>query len=305
MHRLDAGETGSVERSCSGASRGQGVNRRAILKGLAGAGLCFRPGLVFGEEDRRADVEMEATTTNGDVIIRYRTLGEGKPLVMLHGFTDSSESWAEMGYAAPLAAAGHRLILIDARGHGGSSRPQDPAAYSAWHRAGDVAAVLDAVGLERADLFGYSMGGWSALTFAGTFPNRVGRLIVGGAHPFGQSMAFYREAVAPGISNWIAILEHLGGPLSDAWKARILANDLAALQAAVAEDRPDISATLAGLERLCLFYVGTEDSLRAQIRRCAQLLPQAEILELPGCNHLTALLRTDLVLPRLLPFLSD
>lgn len=96
-----------------------------------------------------------------------------------------------------------------------------------------------------------------------------------------------------------------GEPLPAAWKARIAANDLAALQAAVAEDRPDISAALAaGPERRFLFYVGAKDPLCDSVARDARFLPGACYFEVAGCNHLTALLRTDLMLPRVLAFLS-
>ncbi|WP_372624410.1 alpha/beta fold hydrolase [Falsiroseomonas sp.] len=247
-----------------------------------------------------------ATTTNGAMRIRYAVSGAGDPLVLLHGFTDGLESWEELGYAGPLLAAGRRLILIDARGHGGSSRPRDPAAYAPGERARDVAAVLDALSIARADLLGYSMGGWIALDFARLFPARVGRLAVGGVHPFGQSMAGYRRAVAADIRDWIGVLEGLGGGnLPEALRTRILANDLAALQAAVAEDRPDISAELAAFDRPCLFWAGAEDPLRDEVARCAAFLPRASFAEIPGCNHLTALTEAELVLPHLLPFLGS
>lgn len=246
-----------------------------------------------------------AHATHGDVTIRFATMGEGKPFVLLHGFTDSAESWREFGYAGPLARAGHRLILIDQRGHGGTSRPHNSAAYTPEARAGDIAAVLDALSIEHADLLGYSMGGWTALNLARFHPRRIDRLIVGGCHPFGQSMAFYREALTKGIETWVGIIEAFGGAMSEAFKARVRGNDLLALRAAVAADRPDISASLEGFARPCLFYAGSADPLRADVARTADFLPRARFSEVPGCNHMTALLRADLVMPELLAFLAE
>lgn len=245
-----------------------------------------------------------AQAKNGDVIIRFATMGEGKPLVLLHGFTDRKESWQEFGYAEPLTRAGHRLILIDQRGHGETSCPHDSKAYTPEARAADAVAVLDALTIERADLLGYSMGGWTALNVARFHPRRIDRLIVGGCHPFGQSMAFYREALTKGIEPWIGIIEAFGGAMSEAFKARVLANDLLALRAAVAADRPDISASLQGFARPCLFYAGSADPLHKEVARSADFLPRARFFEVPGCNHMTALLRADLIVPELLAFLA-
>jgi pimeloyl-ACP methyl ester carboxylesterase len=62
---------------------------------------------------------------NAGLKISYRVEGEGLPLILLHGFTDSAESWYELGYVHALQAR-HRLILIDSRGHGKSDKPHDP-----------------------------------------------------------------------------------------------------------------------------------------------------------------------------------
>jgi pimeloyl-ACP methyl ester carboxylesterase len=95
-----------------------------------------------------------STVDNGGTTIRFATLGEGDPLVLLHGFSGGLEDWVDLGYAEPLAQAGRQLVLIDARGHGGSSKPHDPAAYRHDAQAGDVAAVLDALEIPNADLLG-------------------------------------------------------------------------------------------------------------------------------------------------------
>jgi pimeloyl-ACP methyl ester carboxylesterase len=241
----------------------------------------------------------------GDVEIRYATNGSGTPLVLLHGFTDQIESWREMGYVEALTKAGRRVVLIDQRGHGGSSRPHNIDAYTAEARTADVVAVLDALGIARADVLGYSMGGWAALNLARYHPARIDRLIIGGCHPFGQSMAFYRDAMAAGLDRWIDIIEHLTGPMPEAWKRRVRSNDIDALRAAVAEDRPDISAALADFRRPCLFHAGGEDPLHDPVARCASFFADVRFLEIRGCNHLTAFKEADLILPELITFLNS
>ena len=172
-----------------------------------------------------------------------------------------------------LSLAGVVLILIDQRGHGASDAPHRREDYSGALRAADVIAVLDALGLQQADIFGYSMGGWCALNVAASHPDRVGRLVVGGSHPFAQSLSFYRNALRS-KAVWSGIMLALGGSLTPDWQARIRQNDVEALRAAVAEDRPDISGSLKTFPRDCLFYVGSKD-LAARVRRARRSLDAA------------------------------
>ena len=248
---------------------------------------------------------MSQQAWNGDVAIRFDVLGGGRPLVLLHGYSLDSRTWQNMGYVEPLVEAGCRLILIDIRGHGASGKPHDPGAYTEEAQAGDVAAVLDVLGVEQADLMGYSRGGRMALDFARLFPERADRLVIGGAHPFVQDLSLFRAAVAEGIEGWIDVIERMGGPLPAALRSRIAANDIDALRAAVAVDRPDVSSAFQRFSEPCLFFAGTDDPLHPQIERAAGLMPHGRMEEIRGCNHITALQRADLVLPPVLRFLAE
>src|SRR5690242_19479497 len=95
--------------------------------------------------------------TNAGVNLHYRTEGAGPPLFIQHAFTDSAETWYELGYVDALKEA-FRLILLDARGHGNSDKPHESDAYSWASMAGDVLAVLDAEDLPTVHYLGYSMG---------------------------------------------------------------------------------------------------------------------------------------------------
>ncbi|MDQ5830432.1 MAG: alpha/beta hydrolase, partial [Actinomycetota bacterium] len=99
---------------------------------------------------------------NRGVRIYYEVEGEGSPLVLGHGFSDSLESWREYGYTEPLKQE-HRLILIDARGHGASDKPHDPEVYGLEQRPADVVSVLDDLDIAQVHYFGYSLGGWIGL----------------------------------------------------------------------------------------------------------------------------------------------
>jgi pimeloyl-ACP methyl ester carboxylesterase len=149
--------------------------------------------------------------------IAYEVVGDGAPLVLLHGFTESHEIWREVGYVEGLQRSGRRLILIDCRGHGGSGKPHEPREYSALNCADDVVAVLDRLHIARTDVFGHSMGGAIGFALAALHPTRVRGLIVIGAHPLAQDMSSYRNAIDGGIERFTTEhgaeyveLDHLG-----------------------------------------------------------------------------------------------
>jgi pimeloyl-ACP methyl ester carboxylesterase len=221
------------------------------------------------------------------VPIAYTDLGAGAPIVLLHGFTETAASWQEAGYVDRFVRAGRQVVLIDCRGHGGSGKPHEAAAYSGDKRARDVVAVLDALRLPVADLVGFSMGGLIALAVALRFPERVRRLIVIGAHPFAQDMAPYRLAVAGGMERWLALLDGQGVPLSSATRRRLLVNDIRALQACVAQDRPDTSAALAVLRAPLLAIAGTRDPIFAAVSAFAERVDGC-FLALEDRNYVTA-----------------
>ena len=79
---------------------------------------------------------------NDGVSIHYYVEGHGAPLILEHGFTDSSEIWFEQGYVEALKTK-YNLVLIDSRGHGQSDKPHDPASYTPAKFASDIVAVLD------------------------------------------------------------------------------------------------------------------------------------------------------------------
>jgi pimeloyl-ACP methyl ester carboxylesterase len=101
--------------------------------------------------------------------------GEGTAVVLLHGLT-AARRYVVMGSKA-LQRAGHRVVAYDARGHGSSAPPRDRAAYGYDELTGDLAAVLDELGIERAVLAGASMGAHTCLRLALEQPERVAGVV--------------------------------------------------------------------------------------------------------------------------------
>jgi pimeloyl-ACP methyl ester carboxylesterase len=116
------------------------------------------------------------------VRLHYDDEGSGPPVVLLHGFAASTElNWRAPGILGALVDAGHRVVGLDARGHGESEKRHDPAAYADDAMVRDVAALLDHLGLAETDVAGYSMGAATALRFA-LADLRIRRLVLGGTN---------------------------------------------------------------------------------------------------------------------------
>ena len=115
------------------------------------------------------------------VEIAFLDEGEGDPIVLVHSFASTAEvNWVYPGWVATLTKAGRRVIALDNRGHGASSKLYDPAAYHSARMAEDVRALLDHLDLVCADVMGYSMGARVAAFFALAYPARLRRAVFGG-----------------------------------------------------------------------------------------------------------------------------
>src|SRR6187200_2678091 len=96
---------------------------------------------------------------HGALEIAYPDEGEGEPIVLVHGFASTKEvNWLQPGWIATLTGAGRRVIALDNRGHGESSKLYELADYHTTRMASDVRALIAHLGLRRADVMGYSMG---------------------------------------------------------------------------------------------------------------------------------------------------
>jgi len=154
--------------------------------------------------------------------------GAGTPVVLLHGLT-ATRRYVVMG-SKMLERSGHRVIAYDARGHGRSSPPRDPAAYGYDDLAGDLEAVLDGLEIDRAILAGASMGAHTLLALALRAPERAAGLVVitpaydGHNLDDAARMARWDELAAGLRSGGVeGFLAAYGRPsVSDAWQETVL-----------------------------------------------------------------------------------
>lgn len=239
--------------------------------------------------------------------VHYEVEGAGPPLVLQHWSLATLDDWVECGFVDALRSD-HRVILVDARGHGGSDRPHDVEAYALARRVGDLVAVLDDLGVDRAHYFGYSMGGWIGFGILKHAPERFRSLVIGGQHPFEQSMAplreFIRIGIDRGVDAFIAAWENGFGPLPEAKKARLRRADLEALHA-VAHDRESLEEAASTATIPSLVIVGEVDTVFARAKAGAALMRNAEFVALPGLDHGGCLDRADLVVPHVRRFVKS
>jgi pimeloyl-ACP methyl ester carboxylesterase len=134
--------------------------------------LVAAAGTTSAQERTRGDFDADG------VNIHYEIIGDGPAVVLLHGF-GASMSGSPMPETILTGVAGHRLIGMDIRGFGLSGRPDGPESYGV-ETARDVIRLLDHLGIEQADLFGFSMGGIIALKTAALYPDRIRSLVLGG-----------------------------------------------------------------------------------------------------------------------------
>jgi len=133
---------------------------------------------------------------------RARVAGpeDGRVVLLLHGFPQTSRCWAAQLDA--LATAGYRAVAVDQRGYSPGARPDDPAAYAMDHLIDDVLGIVDALDADQVDLVGHDFGGSVAWTVAGHHPDRVRTLTIASTpHPVAFVRAYQARDATPSDQN--------------------------------------------------------------------------------------------------------
>jgi len=224
--------------------------------------------------------------------LAWHELGEGRPVVLLHGFfSDAETNWIKYGHAAAIAARGFRVILPDLRAHGASAKPHDAAAYPLDVLARDGLALIDHLGLTDYDLGGYSLGARTTVRMLamGAAPRRaiVSGMGYEGVTSVGQRIDFFRRVLTEpgferGTPEWgaQAFLKTTGG-------------DPEALVQLLDTFVSTSDAELARIETPILVLCGAEDRDNGSAEALAAALPQARYHQVPG-NHMSAVLKPEL-----------
>lgn len=210
--------------------------------------------------------------------------------MLIHGFcSDYALNWVGSRWQAALTESGRRVIGLDCRGHGHSEKPHDPAAYDRTEMAADVVRLLDHLGLEKADLVGYSMGGRIALEAALDHPRRVGRVVLGGVGRWvSREGPRHPEPTARRLRGDTSVDDPMATMFYDFAAARPI-NDLEALaccilgrQRALGDDQLRAATTP------ILVCTGDQDPLASGGDELAAALGDGRFVSIPGRNHMNA-----------------
>ncbi|MGJ3649773.1 alpha/beta fold hydrolase [Sphingomonas sp. GlSt437] len=240
-----------------------------------------------------APSEVQFVEGFGGARIAWRELGEGRPVVLFHGyFSDAATNWIRYGHAAAIAARGFRVILPDLRGHGESDKPHDAAAYPPDVAATDGFALIEALGLTDYDLGGYSLGARTTVRMLamGAKPRRVVLSGMGleGIISTGRRVDFFRrvltmpDAFERGSAEWLAqaFLKTTGG-------------DAAALVRVLDTFVDTPAEALQAITQPVLVVAGADDFDNGSAEALAAALPNARHVVTPG-NHMSAVLKPEL-----------
>lgn len=230
------------------------------------------------------------TFKNNDVEIAYLDEGEGEPIVLIHGFASTKEvNWVAPTWVSTLARAGRRVIALDDRGHGLSSKLYDPAEYHTTLMAEDVRALLDHLKIERADVMGYSMGARITAFLALKHPQRVRSAILGGlgiklVNGVGLPEDIAIALEAPSLADVTDTMGRMFRAFADQTKS-----DRHALAACIRGSRQVLTAEeVAQIKAPMLVAVGTNDPIAGSPHELAALVPGAKALDIPGRDHMLA-----------------
>jgi pimeloyl-ACP methyl ester carboxylesterase len=234
--------------------------------------------------------------------IRYVEQGTGEPIVLLHGMGGTLETWTTSGILQDLARD-HRVIAFDLRGHGKSSRPHDPKQYGR-EMGLDVVRLLDTLGIARAHIVGYSLGGMITSQLLTLHPERfaTATLIAGGGRfDWSADAARNAESVAGEMErdcvskSLVVALAPPDAPKPTDERMRQLSAECMAdslrdrfAMAALTRSRADqvvAPATLALSKVPTLAIVGSADGFRKNIDSLVTIRPTAKLVVVEGATH--------------------
>jgi pimeloyl-ACP methyl ester carboxylesterase len=227
---------------------------------------------------------------HGAAEIAFSDEGEGDPIVLVHGFASNKNvNWVYPAWVSELKKNGRRVIALDLRGHGESSKLYDPGEYSIEILGSDVIALMDHLTIDRADIMGYSLGSRITAVLARTHAPRLRAAIFGG---IGIGLI---KGGGPGEN----VAEALEAPSLDDVTDPV-GRTFRAFADQTRSDRRALAACLRGSRRLMteheaasitvpvLIAVGTADEIAGSADALGKIIPGSQVLNIPNRDHMRA-----------------
>jgi pimeloyl-ACP methyl ester carboxylesterase len=222
--------------------------------------------------------------------IAYFDRGEGEPMLLIHGFASNARvNWDGPSWFSTLNEAGYRVIALDNRGHGSSSKSHDSADYFPAKMASDAAALLKHLGISSCHVMGYSMGARISAFLALEYPLLVKSLIFGGLG----------IGLVDGVGDWDPIVEALlaDDPMTITHQRGLMfrkfadqtKSDRLALAACIQTSRVLVTRDQARtIQQPVLIAVGTKDDIAGDPFELAAKMPNAKGFAIEGRDHMLA-----------------
>jgi pimeloyl-ACP methyl ester carboxylesterase len=242
--------------------------------------LCFHCSL-FGQNTQSKSTGYFTSFDN--VKIHYEVLGNGKPILLIHGFTGSSSDWKNKPLADSLLANGFKLILVDLRGNGLSDKPNVSEAYTNNAEAKDLIGLMSFLGIQEYDAVGYSRG---SIILASLLvrDNKCKRAVIGGMGAdftdplWPRRIGFYNALMNDTIKGYEEFRKYITGKGLDP-----------VVLACQQKEQPSTSKQeLAQFKQKILIICGNKDSDNGKGLELQKLIPNSTFVEIAGTHNTSA-----------------
>ena len=241
------------------------------------------------------DAQANYWTSSDGIQLAWREMGEGRPVILLHGlFSDAHMNWIKFGHAERIAAEGFRVVMPDLRAHGLSGKPHEQVHYPQLVLLRDLKELIEHLGLTDFDLGGFSLGARTTIeaVIGGVRPRRaiLAGTGLGVLTNWDRRCRFYTDAidrfdeVSHGDPHWMAV---------QFMKTMKIDREAAKLLLATMRDREDKHEMVDAFTMPTLVVCGDLDDDNGSAVELAGILPNAEYAEIPG-THMSSVTRKEL-----------
>ena len=242
-----------------------------------------------------ADAAIHRWTASDGVELAYHEVGEGGPVILMHGlFSDAQMNWIKFGHADRIAREGFRVIMPDLRAHGASGKPHEADKYPPDVLVRDLKELISYLGLGEFDLGGFSLGARTTIDAVGNGVTPRRAVLAGTGMDvltnWERRCRFFVDAIdrfdsaSRGDPHWLSI-QFMRTMKIDLEAARLLLQGLG--------DHPEPAKALASFTMPTLVVCGDQDDDNGSARELAKALPNARYQEIPG-THMSSVTKPEL-----------